>query len=56
MAYFQTQNPKVGRKIWEGLAMEDSGIFYGHLVYCMTIWSILTFMYIVYYVTIWSIL
>jgi hypothetical protein len=30
MVYFQTKNPKFGQ-IWR--AMEDVGIFYGHLVY-----------------------
>jgi hypothetical protein len=31
MIYFQTKNPDLG-KILEGLAMEDVGIFYNHLV------------------------
>jgi hypothetical protein len=31
MAYFQTKNPNLGLN-FEGLAMEDFGIFYGHLV------------------------
>jgi hypothetical protein len=30
MAYFQTKNPDLGEL--EGLAMEDIGVFYGHLV------------------------
>jgi hypothetical protein len=38
MAYFQTQNPNLGIYVQEGLAMEDVGIFYGHLVYFMVIW------------------
>jgi hypothetical protein len=33
MVYFQTQNPRLGY-IWEGLGMENVGIF-------MTIWNIL---------------
>jgi hypothetical protein len=40
MGYFQTKNPNLG-KFLEGLAMEDYGIFYGHLVYFMDTWSIL---------------
>jgi hypothetical protein len=35
MEYFQTKKPNL-----EGLAMEDVGIFYGHLVYLTGIWSI----------------
>jgi hypothetical protein len=44
MVCFQTKMP-----IWEnfgGVAMEDVGILYGHLVYFMTIWHILLFWYI----------
>jgi hypothetical protein len=40
MGYFQTKNPNLG-KFLEGLAMEDYGIFYGHLVYFTAIWYIL---------------
>jgi hypothetical protein len=32
MAYFQTKNPHLG-KFWEGLGMENVGIFYDHLEY-----------------------
>jgi hypothetical protein len=32
MVYFQTKNPNLGIFL-EGLAIEDVGIFYGHLVY-----------------------
>jgi hypothetical protein len=32
MVCFQTRNPNLG-KFLEGLAMEDVGIFYGHLVH-----------------------
>jgi hypothetical protein len=32
MVYFQTKNPTFG-KFLEGFAMEDVGIFYGHLFY-----------------------
>jgi hypothetical protein len=32
MVYFQTKNRKLG-KFFEGLAMEDVGTFYAHLVY-----------------------
>jgi hypothetical protein len=32
MAYFQTENPNLG-KFWKVFAMEDVGIFYGHLVF-----------------------
>jgi hypothetical protein len=32
--------PKFGQ-FFEGLAMEDVGIFYGHLVYFIAIWYIL---------------
>jgi hypothetical protein len=44
-----------------GLAMENVGIFYGHLVYFMTIWYILRsfglfYDYLVYFMTIWYIL
>jgi hypothetical protein len=37
MAYFQTKNPNFG-KIFEGLAIEDVGIFNGHLVNFTAIW------------------
>jgi hypothetical protein len=37
MAYFQTNNTK----LLESLAMEDVGLFCGHLVYFTAIWSIL---------------
>jgi hypothetical protein len=40
MAYFQTKNHNFGTFL-EGLAMEDVGIFYGHLVYFVAIWCIL---------------
>jgi hypothetical protein len=53
MVYFQTKNPKMG-KFFEGLAMEDvgifmsilsilrpNGIFYGQMVYFMDKWYIL---------------
>jgi hypothetical protein len=39
MVYFKTQNPDLG-KFLEGLAMEDVGLFYRHLVYFATIWYI----------------
>jgi hypothetical protein len=47
-------------KILEGLAMEDVGIFYGHLVYFMAIWSILwpsgsILRLLVYFMVIWYI-
>jgi hypothetical protein len=32
MVYFQTKNSKLG-KFFKGLAMEEAGISYGHLVY-----------------------
>jgi hypothetical protein len=47
MAYFANQKSLFG-KIWEGLAMEDVGIFHGHLVYFPS--------HLVYFVTIWYIL
>jgi hypothetical protein len=31
MVYFQTKNPNFGKKIFMGLAMEEVGLFYGHL-------------------------
>jgi hypothetical protein len=37
---FSNQNSQLGQ-ILEGPAMEDIGIFYGHLVYFATIWYIL---------------
>jgi hypothetical protein len=37
MVCFQTKNPILG-KFWRGLAMEDVGIFYGHLVIFTDIW------------------
>jgi hypothetical protein len=45
----------------EGLAMENLGLFYDHLVYFITIWSILWpfglfYDHLVYFMTIWSIL
>jgi hypothetical protein len=40
MVYFPTKKSQFG-KLLEGLAMEDSGIFCGHLVYFMVIWYIL---------------
>jgi hypothetical protein len=39
MAYFQTKNNSFGTFL-EGLAMEDVGIFYGHLIYFLAIWYI----------------
>jgi hypothetical protein len=39
MVYFQTKNPDLD-KYFEDLAMEDVGIFYGHLVYSTVIWYI----------------
>jgi hypothetical protein len=38
---FQTKNPNLG-KFFEGLAMEDDGIFYGHLVH-FTVYGLWTF-------------
>jgi hypothetical protein len=38
--HFQTKTPNLG-KILEGLAMEDIGIFYVHLVYFTAFWYIL---------------
>jgi hypothetical protein len=39
---FSNQKSKFG-KMWEGLAMEDVGIFYGHLVhftvFCYILWT-----------------
>jgi hypothetical protein len=57
MAYFQTKNPNLG-KLFEGLEMEDVGMFYGHLVYFTLIWSILWSFgiclgYLVYFSTFW---
>jgi hypothetical protein len=40
MLYFQTKNCNLG-KFFQGLAMEDVGIFFVHLVYFMAIWYIL---------------
>jgi hypothetical protein len=37
---FSKQKSQFG-KVLEGLAMEDVGIFCGHLVYFMAIWQIL---------------
>jgi hypothetical protein len=37
---FRTKNPNLG-KFLEGLAMEDVGIFYGHLVHLTVFWYIL---------------
>jgi hypothetical protein len=34
MTYFQTKNPNLGG-IFDGVSMEDVGIFYGHLDYFM---------------------
>jgi hypothetical protein len=36
MVYFRTKNHNLG-KFWRGLAMEDCGIVYGHLVYLTVI-------------------
>jgi hypothetical protein len=60
LAYFQTENPNLG-KFWRGLAIEDIGIFYSHLVYFTVIWSILRsfglfYGHLVYFTAIWSIL
>jgi hypothetical protein len=65
MVYFQTKNPNLGN-FWEGPAMEDIGIFYGHLVCFVDIWSILwafglfyghlVYLHLVYFIDIWSIL
>jgi hypothetical protein len=60
MAYFQNQK-SLFYKILEGLAVEDVGIFYGHLVYFMAIWYILWpfgifYGHLVYFVAIWYIL
>jgi hypothetical protein len=42
MVCFQTKNPNLG-KFLEGLAMEDGGLFYGHLVhftvFCYILWT-----------------
>jgi hypothetical protein len=40
MVYFQTKNPNLG-KFWRVLAMEDAGIYYGHLVNFLAFWYIL---------------
>jgi hypothetical protein len=40
MVRFQTKNTNLGNFL-EGVAMLDVGIFYGHLVYVMTICNIL---------------
>jgi hypothetical protein len=40
MVCFQTKNPTLGN-FFEGLAMEDAGIFDGHLVYFKAIGNIL---------------
>jgi hypothetical protein len=48
MAYFRNKKSKFGQ-ILEGLAMEDDGIFYNHLVYFTAIWYI-------YYMVIWYVL
>jgi hypothetical protein len=39
MAYFSNQKSQFGKFLW-GLAMEDVGIFFGHLVYFIVIWYI----------------
>jgi hypothetical protein len=39
MVYFQTKSPNL-RIFLEGLALDDSGIFYGTLVYFEVIWCI----------------
>jgi hypothetical protein len=43
MVCFQTKNPYLGY-FWEGLAMEDDGMFYGHLVhftvFCYILWTL----------------
>jgi hypothetical protein len=39
--FFKTKNPTLGEYILEGLAMEDVGIFYGHLENFVAIWYIL---------------
>jgi hypothetical protein len=36
MVYFQTKNRNLGT-FSDGIAMEDVGKFYGHLVYCTAI-------------------
>jgi hypothetical protein len=60
MAYFQTKKLQFG-EILEGLAIEDVGIFCGHLVYFVAIWYILWpfgifYGYLVYFMVIWYIL
>jgi hypothetical protein len=40
MVLFSYQNFQFG-KIFEGLAMENVGLFHGHLVYFKAIWQIL---------------
>jgi hypothetical protein len=47
MVCFQTKNTNLG-KFLEGLAMEDAGIFYDHLVYCFTV-------FLVHFIVIWNI-
>jgi hypothetical protein len=37
MVYFEIKNTNLG-KFWRVKAMEDVGLFYGHLVYFSTIW------------------
>jgi hypothetical protein len=38
MVSIRTKNPKLGT-FWKGLAMEDVGIFYGHLFNFPSIWQ-----------------
>jgi hypothetical protein len=53
MVYFLTKNPNLG-KFWSvHIAMEDVGIFYGHLVYFTAIWYML--LPFVYFVVFWYI-
>jgi hypothetical protein len=52
--------PKIGYTL-EGLAMEDVGGLFGHLVYFTAIWSILRpfglfYGHLIYFTAIWSIL
>jgi hypothetical protein len=43
MVCFQNKNPIFGLIFWRGLAMEEDGIFYGHLVhftvFCFILWT-----------------
>jgi hypothetical protein len=60
MGYFQTKNSTLG-KILEGLATEDVGTVYGHLVHFSAYWYILSpfgifYGHLVYFVVIWYIL